>query len=264
MKKFILTVSLLLSIILIILIFAKLSVKPVFTFDENKFYAKEIDNAKTVYKVTNKIDSIFDTGIAFEIIKNQVICDICRINKIDLSDSVLTGYAKMISEDARYSDLTGKLNNKLKHSDYLRFFIKPFIAANLISDFILYDSTGIQKNRYDYMKKICSEWDGIYVDKSFLNQYTDYFEKSLESDDSLNFSQTNSTKSNSFEDEKYYYSAKIVDNRAFGYRIEKISFDDYVTGLNKTYNVHFYDKSFERAFKMLSDSTLFEKIIIIK
>ena len=236
-----------------------------FVFNNLKISKEYIEQYKLVLKNVDEIDSLFSTTAAYELIKNKILIDLCNKENIDISDSTIEMHIKEITDEGSISPLIDNLSKHFNKKTLKEFFWKPFIVENLLIDFIITDTLNIQKERYIEARSILSKWKAPDLDNNLLSKVTDYFEKSLSKEETALYIKENKINSVSFsEDGSFYYITKLTDNSLTGYRTLKVSFEDYLKNLKIKFKLKFKDKSYERAFFLLSEGTIYRELIIIE
>lgn len=261
-KKFnILLFIFLLTFISICFIYSKYQNKENFSIDDKKISFEYFLRYKEFYKKINSLEHILDCNIVDEIVKNHVFFKIAEKEGIDVSDRSIMFYFNIHKNDITI-DLK-EIEKSFKEKDFFEFFIKPFVVKNLLIDKIKYDSTFIQKERYLYSKIILEEWDVKTIDKNFLNEFTEYIEQNLEEKDNEN--NIESGKKNFAEDDGFYYVFSRTQNVLFGYRIYKITSNEYLeTKYQNSFKLKFSNDKDKRAFILINKDKLLGKIVEVK
>ncbi|MEO0233576.1 MAG: hypothetical protein ABIN39_07215 [candidate division WOR-3 bacterium] len=260
-KKFnILFLIMLFFLITTYLTYSKYQSKTIFSIDDKKISYEYFLRYKEFYKIINSLDYVLDCNIVDEIVKNHIFFKIAKEEGIDVSDKSIDFYFNMHKNDLKID--FEKIEKGFKDEEIFEYFKKPFVVKNLLIEKIKYDSIVIQKERYAFSRKVLNEWDGKTVDKNLLNEFTEYVEQHLEKDDSTEFEKS---KKNFSEDDGFYYVFSSNKNILFGYRVYKISSDEY---LGEKYQKKFvlkflYDKD-KRAFLLVNKDKLLGKIVEVK
>lgn len=244
----------------IYLTYTKYQNKVIFSIDDQKISFEYFFKYKEFYKKINSLDYVLDCNIVDEIVKNYVFYRIAKAEDIDVSDKSIDFHFNMHKNDLKI-DLE-KIEKGFKEQEIFEFFKKPFVVKNLLIEKIKYDSTGIQKERYVYSKKIFKEWDGKTVDKNFLNEFTEYVEQHIEKDGINEFK---IGKKNFFEDDGFFYVFSENKDRIFGYRVYKIPSDEYLkTKYQNRFKLKFSDEKDRRAFILVNKNKLLGTIVEVK
>ncbi|MGE3063863.1 MAG: hypothetical protein AB7T10_09580 [bacterium] len=231
--------------------------KPLFSLNENKYYLKNVDEFKKVYLKVNRIDSMYSTSAAYEIIKNNIILQLCAESGADTSYSEFQIYTNMLSSESGLSGLIDSINELFGEELSYKHFLKPLIAQNLLSDRISKDKLKIQKERYSEALNIFNKWKGLEVVKELLSPSAEYFLQKAENIADSSFTD----KKQFYEDNIYYYIALREKDFIRGYRVKKVDFDEYAMLFKDKYKLKFYDKSYERAFLLLSEGSLWRELV---
>lgn len=265
MKKssFIFLITLLIILIFAFILFSNFN-KKVFSVNGASINEDYIEQYKKVYMLSNNIDSIYSTSIAFEIIKDAIIEDLCRKAGVNISDSTYEAYSKMLKNDKNSSSLIDSFERIFGSKNTYKYFLKPFIAKNLLADKISNDMNSIQKERYSKSTAIYKSWKGKECQKELLSDSVEYFVKSLSPEDADSDMNIQKDSINMYEDNNYYYVSLFDGKTNKGYRIRKVGFEEFALNYSKNYKIHFYDQSYMRAFKLLSINSIWEKLTDIK
>lgn len=235
--------------------------RPLFRISGASYNSSSVEAFKRVYMKANGIDSLFSTSAAFEIIKDRMILSLCSLSGAGVSDSVFDGYAKMLYSDSAFSAMISSLDSAFGKEKVFYHFVKPLIAENLLSDRIQNDRYVIQKMPYSEASGILSDWDGKDCDKKFLTERTEYFLQKADDSHSSSASQQSIPQTKTmYEDNVYYYVALKEKDVIRGYRTRKIDFEEFASQFKGRFNLKFFDKSYERAFLMLSEGTIWGEL----
>ncbi|HAV92529.1 TPA: hypothetical protein DCW38_05035 [candidate division WOR-3 bacterium] len=265
MKKssFFFLITLLIILIFAFILFLNFN-KRLFSVNGATITEDYVEQYKRIYMLSNNIDSIYSTSVAFEIIKDLITEDLCKKAGINISDSTYEAYSKMLKNDKSSSFLIDSLEKILGSKNTYKYFLKPFIAENLLADKISNDMNFIQKERYSKSLAIYKSWKGRECQNELLSDSVEYFIKSLSPEDEGSDMNIQKDSINMYEDNNYYYVSLFDGETNKGYRIRKVEFEEFALNYSKNYKIHFYDQSYMRAFKLLSENSIWEKLTDIK
>jgi hypothetical protein len=170
----------------------------------------------------------------------------------------------MLKNDKSSSFLIDSLEKILGSKNTYKYFLKPFIAENLLADIISTDKNFIQKERYSKSLAIYKSWKGRECQNELLSDSVEYFIKSLSPEDEGSDMNVQKDSINMYEDNNYYYVSLFDGETNKGYRIRKVEFEEFALNYSKNYKIHFYVQSYMRAFKLLSENSIWEKLTDIK
>ncbi|MDD3804513.1 MAG: hypothetical protein PHW02_09055 [bacterium] len=264
MNKKNLLIGLFILLILFSLLFYSLDMiekSAIFSVGDKRFSSSQLEDFKRIYMAVNKIDSFYSTSAAFELIKNEIILHLAAKANVDTSATSFDSYAKLLSSDKVISPLIESLESSFGEKMTYEHFVKPLIAQNLLADKISDDKSIIQKDRYSLVLSVSKRWDFKECDKELLSEFSEYFIQRIDSAESVPDSLDSKV---IYEDNLYYYLA-VKENDVFrGYRIRKVSFDEFALKYTGFFKLKFYDKSYERAFILLSENTLWDSLTVIE
>ncbi|MEJ5307064.1 MAG: hypothetical protein WHT27_02030 [candidate division WOR-3 bacterium] len=260
-QKFYFLIVIFLALLSVIyLTYSKYLNRPILVIEDKKFSFEYFFKYKEFYKRINSLDHVLDCNIVDEIVKNYVFFKIAKEEGIDVSNKSIDFYFNMHKNDLKID--FEKIEKVFKEEEFFEFFKKPFVVKNLLIEKIKYDSTVIQKERYAYSKKVLNEWDGKTVDKNFLNEFTEYVEQHFEKDGKNEFE---TGKKNFSEDDGFYYVFSSNKNTLFGYRVYKVSSDEYLKKkYQKKFILKFLDDKDRRAFLLVNKDKLLGTIVEVR
>ncbi|HCP16424.1 TPA: hypothetical protein DIT23_02550 [candidate division WOR-3 bacterium] len=258
---------LLLSFILILLLFSvyftylKYQSRTVFSLDEKKVSFDYILRYKEFYKRVNSIDKVLDCDVVDETIKDIVFFKIAKDEGLDVSDKSINFYFNIHKSDLNLD--FESLKNSFTEKEIFDFLKRPFVVKNLLIEKIKFDSNFIQRERYLHSKKIFKEWNGKSVEKSFLNEFTEYIEQHIDENDSAFDFKTG--EKNFYEDDGFYYVFLANSDALFGYRVYKVPSDEYIKSKYfKRFKLKFYDEKNRREFLLTNRDKLLYNLVEVK
>ncbi len=253
MKKIMLIIILSLTIIFI-LFFLLTNKTTIASVNNSKIYRKDIEIHKNIRIILDDIDNYSNENSLFDILRNTVFIELCKIYKIDISKNALNKFEKdQFSNNSKISKIKVLLGEHFAHHFLLPYYSNYQFVFHALSDTIKF-----QKERFNEARNILNNWKEDY--SVFLNDNTEYFESHNTSFDRGSIIDNFSGKYLN-SDISYYYVIRYENNNIFGMRVKKVSIEDIIKSISSYINIELYDEKLAHSLYKIANETYWSEII---
>ncbi len=253
MKRIILII--ILSLTIVFILFFLLAKKPaIASVNNSKIYDSDIEIHKNIKIILHNIDNYSDGNALFDVLRNAVFIELCKISKIDISKNTLNKFEKdLLSNNANIVRIKALLKN-----DFTHHFILPYYSNYQFVSYALNDTIKFQNKRFNEARNILNKWEDDY--SIFLNDNTEYFESHNAVFDKQSVLDSFSGKYLN-SDISYYYVFIYKDNSIMGMRVKKVSIEEIMKSLSPKINIELYDEPLARSLNKITNETYWNEII---
>ncbi len=253
MKKIILIAVLSLTIVFI-LFFLLAKKTAIASVNNSKIYSSDIEIHKNIKIILYNIDNYSDENALFDILRNTVFIELCKIYKIDISKNTLNKFEKdLLSNNANIVKIKALLKN-----DFTHHFILPYYSNYQFVSYALNDTIKFQKKRFNEARSILNKWEDDY--SIFLNDNTEYFESHNAAFDKQSVIDSFSGKYLN-SDISYYYVFIYENNNIMGMRVKKVSIEEIMSSLSPKIDIKLYNEPLARSLNKIAKETYWNEII---
>ncbi len=252
MKKILIIVFFLITIsMLFFLLNRKTAIASV---NNSKIYREDIEIHKNIRIILDDIDNYSDENALFDILRNTVFTELCKIYKIDISKNALSKFEKdQFSNNSKINEIKTLLGEHFTH-----YFLLPYYSNYQFVFHALSDTNKFQRERFNEARNILSNWEHDY--SIFLNDNTEYFESNNASFDRGSIIDSFSGKYLN-SDISYYYVIRYENNNIFGMRVKKVSIEEIVKSISSEINIELYDEKLAHSLYRIANETYWSEII---
>lgn len=263
MKKYILSVMVS-SLLSVLLISCGGGNSPLASVNGEFIYKKDLSSIDKMQRIMYGENDVLEGNLLFDRIKDMVFISLSKKIKTGYSDSSVDEYINGVMMAGHAPAYVMDIFKKSGKHDFKKYFLSPYISANMFSDFTSSDTLIFQKKQYEEAMSILMKWKAKDADdyKNFISSLADYFEKSIGEEEFSSFSPTHMKDDKMLiEDMDYFYTIIYKDGRIRGFMIKKSPIDSALVFLKDSIDVKINSPSYERSLQKITEGTVWNSLI---